>query len=90
MTTQKSNAGNYTFFSASAGPEPEPTEFGLRTNPNLKSPCFQITTKTKERNAVLNLPLENRLVQYAVKVGFGANFTRYKPAEGDAINNNIY
>jgi len=68
-----------------------PTEFGLRYNPTLKISLFSDNHKANESNAVLNLPLEKSIGSvYAVKVGFGADFTRYKPAVGDAINNNIY
>jgi len=83
---------SYNTFSASAGLRNlEPTEFGLRYNPNLKISLFSDNRKANESNAVLNLPLEKSIGSvYAVKVGFGADFTRYKPAEGGAINNNIY
>jgi len=83
---------NFNTFSASAGLKNlQPTEFGLRYNPTLKVSLFSDNRQANESNAVLNLPLEKSIGSvYAVKIGFGVDFTRYKPATGDAINNNIY
>ncbi|MBE7169843.1 MAG: hypothetical protein INR73_04595 [Williamsia sp.] len=70
-----------------------PTEYGLLYNPNLNVSVFSgknSINKATEANTVLNLPLEKSFDEFAIKLGFGADLTSYRPSGKNNIQNNLF
>lgn len=70
-----------------------PTEYGLQYNPNLNVSVFSgknAFNKATEANSVLNLPLEKSFEEFAIKLGFGADLTSYRPSGKNNIRNNLF
>jgi hypothetical protein len=66
-------------------------DYGITYDPTLSVNIFKDNHKANEQNFILNAPITKTFGKaFGFNVGLTADVTRYKPAIGDAIKNNLY